>query len=57
MIVLPPSTLCDAEHSIVAAMQKYGQACRTAALEEAAVWLDFYDGENKRRAEHIRSLK
>lgn len=32
------------------------QASRQQALEEAAKWLDFYDGPGKRRAEHIRSL-
>lgn len=32
------------------------QASRQQALEEAAQWLDFYDGKGLRRAEHIRSL-
>ena len=38
-------------------MQVYGQQCRAEAIEEAATWLDFYDGEGMRRAEQIRSLK
>ena len=45
-------------HYTPACMQAYGQQCREAALEDAANWLDWYDGKvNSRRAEYIRSLK